>query len=142
MIEDKIDNHTRDGDIHPEWPGPAHHGFVLFPIFSEGKPESSEYERDNGNGQKNMGCQQREIKWLKPQWLREDRVTCKEVIDKVACKKNSRSDECCDHAFLMSGFILDLNKVVSQKQEDGADSIEAGIDSWKRFNIHRQYFKK
>lgn len=138
VVENEIDNDTCDGDVHPEWPGPADYGFVLSPIFFEGEPEGSEDEWDNGDSQKNMSCQQSEIKRLEPQRLREDGMTGKEVIDEVASEKDSRCDESRNHAFLMSGFILYLNKVVSQQEEDGTDGIEAGIDSWQRFDIHRQ----
>src|SRR6266446_8568727 len=73
LIEQEIDEHARDGHVHPERPGPTRNPPVLIEPFAQPAHECGQNHRNDHNSQKSMRQQNQQVDGAKPCRLKEAR---------------------------------------------------------------------
>jgi len=133
LIEQQINNYTSNGDVHPEWPGPARDSLVPFEVAFKATGEAHENHRHDDDGQDGVGPEDEQVDGPEPGWIDEARWTAVQVVRDVAVvsdvtnQKKSRRDECRDHAVAMRILPLFANLDVAGQKKDAAQAVQAGI---------------
>ncbi len=83
LIEQEIDEHARDGHVHPERPGPARNPPVLIKPFAQPAHQRDQNHRDDHDSQKSVCQQNEQVDRPKPCRLKEARRATVQDIGEI-----------------------------------------------------------
>src|SRR6266853_4090114 len=84
LVEEEIDEHARDGHVHPERPGPARNPPVLVKPFTQPAHQRDQNHRDDHDSQKSVRQQNEQVDRPKPCRLKEPRRATVQDIGEIA----------------------------------------------------------
>src|SRR5438132_2891582 len=97
VIEEEINYYTRDGDVHPDRPGPARDFLMKVEALPKRPTQRDDRQRHDGYRADQMGEQQGQIDRAKPSWLQKGCVCAAinplhaRMIDHVTRQEKERS---------------------------------------------------
>ena len=74
LVEQKVDDHARNGNIHPDRPGPARDPLVCVKALPQRSRGGHDDQRHDGKRTEQMRDQDREINGPKPRWIEKPGV--------------------------------------------------------------------
>jgi len=142
LVKEEINDHARDGNVHPNRPGPAGDDLMLIKPRTKRAAESDNDHRDNGHSQHGVGEKNREVNRAEPGRILKDRPACFGVINEITDQEQCGRDYGREHALLVRGniFAPDENKAGGEK--NCAQAIEAGVDRRQVMKGHRSLSKR
>src|SRR6266404_5238991 len=133
LVEEEIDEHARDGHVHPERPGPARNPPVLVKPFTQPAHERGQNHRHNQNSQKRVRQQNEQVDRSKPCWFKETGwATVQDigeiaVVGQLANQEEGRSNKRGQHESAVGPPTALSDKDVAGAQEQRARPVETRI---------------
>lgn len=136
LVEQQIDDHAGDRDIHPQGEGPAGKGFVPLELSVKSQSKGDEDERYDEDCQQGMAQEQSQVEGSKlNRFLKTSRSNVGMVVQ-VTRQKKGGTNEGCDHAISVSFPLSAMDAPATYREQKGAEPVQSGIDRRQIVNRH------
>ena len=131
MIEEEVDEHSSDADVHPERERPARDAAVLRNAHPEPVHHRQNCEGQDDHGQNRVRRQNHKVNRPHNSLPRELRRTVLRVIGQVGNEKQDRDAERGDLAITMGDYVPAADEQIAGREQDETGEVKERVEMRK-----------
>ena len=129
LVDHEVDDDAGDGDVEPQWKGPAGDEAMLIETLEKRAAQCDQYEGNDHDGEYCVRGEEGEVDRTNPALaLKVDYLANTNVIDDVGDQKRAGDYKGGNHQALVDLDFMEVNREVTTGEEDGADAVECGVE--------------